>query len=388
MPISVRNPRASTPIAAAGALICSLTLVSACSNNDSNATQKTTEPIAVNTQQITPRTLPILIDVVGRTEGAREVEVRSRVTGIVEKRNYSEGETVQANTPLFQIERAPFENALAQAKSTLAQDRARLEQTQRELTRLQTLLTKRAVSQREADDAATAAKQAESAVLSSEAKLRDAELNLAYTRVSAPIAGIAGRALRSEGSLVSAGNDSSLLTTIVQTDPIWVRFSLSESEFALLRGNSGKRADVRLLAADDSELVGKGVLNFTGSTIDAKLGTIQARASFPNPDLRILPGQFVRTQLIAGQQKAIAVPQSAVMQNDQGRFVWIAEAGETGSKAVQRKVVAGSWVGRDWVITSGLRAGDLVIVDNIIKLKQGTAIKPSGQTATSPETAK
>jgi membrane fusion protein (multidrug efflux system) len=364
-----------------------LTLLAACTNSDTNSTPKQSDPIAVTVQKIAPQSLPILIDVVGRAEGAREVEVRARVNGIVEARRYNEGDPVKQNATLFQIERAPFENAVAQAKSALAQDRLRLEQTQREQQRLQTLLSKRAVSQRDADDAATSAKQAESAVSASEAKLRDAELNLGYTSVTAPISGIAGRALRSEGTLVSAGTDSGLLTTIVQTDPIWIRFSLSENEFNLLRQNSGRTAKVKLVGADNRELLTGGAINFTASTVDPKLGTIQGRASFANPNLSVLPGQFVRTQIVAGQQQAIAVPQSAVMQNDQGRFVWVVEGAGSDAKAAQRKVDAGGWVGRDWVINSGLKQGDAVIVDNLIKLKSGTPVKPS-MAAPSPDPKK
>jgi membrane fusion protein (multidrug efflux system) len=380
------TPTSPRLLAASISVLLSLTVLAACSPQDHSSSQAGADAITVTVQPIATRTMPILIEVVGRTEGSREIEVRSRVSGIVQKRNYVEGEPVRANAVLFQIERAPFENALQQAKSALAQDRARLEQTQREHTRQQALLAKRAVSQREADDAGTALKQAEAAVAASEARVRDAELNLTYTSVAAPIGGVSGRAVRSEGSLVTAGTDSSLLTTITQTDPVWVRFSLSESEYALLKGNSGKRAEVKLQSADGRELPGKGQLNFTGSTVDSKLGTVQARAEFPNPQLTLLPGQFVRTQVIAGLQQAIAVPQVAVMQNDQGRFVWVAEGQGAEKKAAQRKVEAGSWVGRDWIITSGLKPGDLVITDNLIKLKVGTLVKTTerGATVTAP----
>ncbi|MBL8523666.1 MAG: efflux RND transporter periplasmic adaptor subunit, partial [Betaproteobacteria bacterium] len=323
---------------------------------------------------------PILVDVVGRTEGSKEVEVRSRVSGIVQKQLYSEGETVRANAPLFQIERAPFDNALAQAKAAAAQDNARLEQTQRESGRLQQLLAKKAISQREADDAASNLKQADAAILSSAARVRDAELNLSYTSVTAPISGITGRSQRSEGSLVTAGSESSLLTTLTQTDPIWVRFSLSESEYALVRGNAAKRAQVKIITADDKEYAFKGKLNFSGSTVDSKIGTVQLRAEFANPDLTLLPGQFVRTQVVAGMQEAIVVPQHAVFQNDQGRFVWVIGPE---SKATQRKVEAGSWVGRDWIIKSGLNNDDQVIVDNLVKMRPGTLVKVEVPTAPS-----
>jgi membrane fusion protein (multidrug efflux system) len=351
-------------------------VLAACSKTEAGKAEAP-PPLTVAVTKIATAQVPILVEVVGRAEGSREVEIRSRVTGIIEKQMYSEGEPVRAHKALFQIERMPFENALVQAHAALNQDRAKLEQAQRENTRLQGLLAKKAISAREADDTGTGLKQAEAAVQSSEARLRDAELNLSYTSVSAPIGGIAGRAQRSEGSLVNVGTDSSLLTTVTQTDPIWVRFSLSESEHSLLRGNEGKRAAVKLLMADDREYAVKGKLNFAGSAVDSKLGTVQLRAEFANPDLTLLPGQFVRTQLIAGIQEAIIVPQSAVFQNDQGRFVWVVGVE---NKATQRKVEAGSWVGHDWIIKSGLKPDDLVITDNLIKLRPGMVVKAHSAT--------
>jgi len=352
-------------------------VLAACSKTEASKAEAPL-PLTVAVTKIATAQVPILVEVVGRVEGSREVEIRSRVTGIIERQMYSEGEPVRAHKALFQIERMPFENALVQAHAALNQDRAKLEQAQRENARLQGLLAKKAISAREADDTSTGLKQAEAAVQSSEARLRDAELNLSYTSVSAPIGGITGRAQRSEGSLVNVGTDSSLLTTVTQTDPIWVRFSLSESEHSLLLGNEGKRAAVKLLMADDREYAVKGKLNFAGSTVDSKLGTVQLRAEFANPDLTLLPGQFVRTQLIAGIQQAIVVPQSAVFQNDQGRFVWVVGVE---NKATQRKVEAGSWVGHDWIIKSGLKPDDLVITDNLIKLRPGMVVKAHSATA-------
>jgi membrane fusion protein, multidrug efflux system len=346
--------------------------IAACGRTDGAEAHKEAPPPRVAVAKVAPRQVPIQVDVVGRTEGSKEVEIRSRVSGIVQKQLYAEGEPVRAGTPLFRIERAPFESALAQARAALNQDRARLEQAERESARLQGLVAKKAISQREADDSGTALKQARAAVQASEARVGDAELNLSYTEVAAPISGITGRSQRSEGSLVNAGTESSLLTTLTQTDPIWVRFSLSEPEHELLRGKAAKQAEVTLKGADGREYPVKGRINFAGSTVDQKLGTVQLRAEFANPGLALLPGQFVQTRVIAGMQEAIVVPQSAVAQNDQGRFVWV--VGPDG-KAAQRKVETGSWVDRDWIIKGGLAAGDTVIVDNLIKLKPGMAVE-------------
>ena len=337
-------------------------------------------PVPVTILEVMPRPTPILVEAVGRTEGSKEVEVRARVSGILDKVLYAEGTSVRAGAPLFQIDRAPFEIALSQARAALAQERSRNEQTSREAERLKDLVAKRAISQREADDAGSNFKTSNASLQAADAKIREAELNLSYTHVAAPIAGVTGRALRSQGSLVTAGGDSSLLTTVSQTDPIWVRFALAESEQQILReaaGNApgragGKGNEVRLVLPDGKVHAVSGRLNFAGSTVDTRLGTVQLRAEFPNPDLSILPGQFVRAQVVAGMQEAIVVPQTAVLQGDQGRFVWTLGAD---NKAAPRVVDTGAWIGPDWIITKGLKGGDKVILDNLLKLRPGTAVQ-------------
>jgi membrane fusion protein (multidrug efflux system) len=205
-----------------------------------------------------------------------------------------------------------------------------------------------------------------------QARLRQAELNLSYTSVNAPIGGITGRALQSVGSLVQPNNDSALLTTITRGDPIWVRFSLSEAEYARLRGSDSKSSEVRVELADGKRYPEKGNLNFAGSTVDGATGTVQMRAELPNPQHQLLPGQYVRVQVLSGTQQAIVVPQTAVMQNETGRFVWV--AGGDG-KAVPRTIRAGQWLGEDWVVLDGLKAGDTVIVDNLARLRPGTPVQ-------------
>ena len=176
-----------------------------------------------------------MLEAVGRTEGSKEVEIRARVSGIVQKHLYNEGSFVRAGAPLFQIERAPFEIALAQAKAAADQAEATNDQARREADRVAGLLANAAVSKRIAEEAATAYRSATAQLAAARATVREAELNLSYTSVVAPIAGVTGRALHSEGSLVTANTDSSLLTTISQTEPVWVRFALSEAEHDSLR---------------------------------------------------------------------------------------------------------------------------------------------------------
>jgi membrane fusion protein (multidrug efflux system) len=329
-------------------------------------------PLMVSALEVAPREVPIAFEAVGRTEGSREVQVRARVAGILEAQLFQEGDTVKAGTPLFRVERAPFEIELAQARGALAQEMSRRELAQSELERLKTLVDRRAISQKEADQAAAAASQSAAAVQVAQARVRQAELNLSYTTVEAPISGITGRAQQSVGSLVQPANDSAVLTTMSRADPIWVRFSLSEAEYARLKNTEGKRIEVKLQTADGAPYPQTGKLNFAGSTVDAQTGTVQMRAELPNAKQVLLPGQYVRVQVVAGSQKAIVVPQTAVLQDQSGRFVWVAGAD---GKAVPRQIRAGSWVGADWIVLEGLKPGDTVITDNLIRLRPGTPVQ-------------
>ena len=325
-------------------------------------------PVTLLTAQA--RKVPVTLEVVATLEGLREVEVRARTNGTLQQQLYREGEPVKAGAPLFRIERAPLEIGVDAARAAVAQAEARAEQARRETGRLAALVADRAISQREADDAASSAKTAEAALLAARAQLREAQLNLGYTDVTAPIAGVAQRAQRSVGSLVSASADSGLLTTIVQVDPIRVRFALTEAEAAQVRQGRGRQ--VRLLGPDGQPAKETGRLDFAGSVIDPRLGTVQMRAEIANPGGQWLPGQFVRVQIVTGEQDAFLVPQAAVMSGDQGRFVWVMGAD---GKAAPRPVTAGPWQGRDWVIRAGLSAGDKVITDNLLKLRPGAPVQ-------------
>jgi membrane fusion protein (multidrug efflux system) len=348
----------------------------ACSQGDAKQKKddaKAAPPaVPVSVIEVAPREVPVSFEAVGRTEGSREVQVRARVAGILEKQLYTEGDSVQAGAVLFQIERAPFEIELAQARGTLSQELAREELAKRELARLRTLADRRAISEKEADQALSALSQTAAAVQVARARVRQAELNLSYTTVAAQIDGITGRAQQSIGSLVSPTNETAMLTTLTRGDPLWVRFALSEAEYATVRARDAKGVRVQLELADGKPYAGEAKVNFTGSSVDAATGTVQMRAEVPNAELVLLPGQFVRVRVIAGTQQAFVVPQTAVMQNEGGRFVWLAADG----KAVQRSIRAGNWLGADWVVLEGLKAGDPVIVDNLVRLRPGAPVAP------------
>jgi membrane fusion protein, multidrug efflux system len=342
-------------------------------NGDAN---QAAAPLAVTTVTVESHALPLVIETVGRAEGSKAVEVRARVSGILEKQNYSEGRTVKAGELLFRIETSPFEIALAHARAALAQEQARNQQARRNAERLAALAKQNAVSKRSADDALSEVEGSDAALLAAQANVREAELNLSYTQVIAPISGITGRALHSEGSLLNAGSDSSLLTTLTQADPLWVRFALSEAEYGSLRtAQSSGKSDalaVTLLDKEGAPRGAQGKVDFFASTIDENLGTVQLRAEFPNRELSVLPGEYVRVRLSGGSRDAIVVPQKAVLQNASGPFVWIVS---NDGKAQQRAVKTGAWIGANWQINEGLSRGDTVIVDNLLKLKAGQSVQ-------------
>jgi membrane fusion protein (multidrug efflux system) len=359
---------------AAFALMVSVA-IAGCGKNSQALSQPQHPPaLPVSVIEVQPATVPVSAEAVAQTEGAKEVEIRPRVGGILLKRLYEEGAPVKAGQPMFQIDPVPYQYALAQAKAQLAEQKARVAQAVREENRLRDLLAVQAISQREYDNAVSDDAIARAAMQAAEARVRDAELNLSYTSVTAPVNGISGRFRFSEGALVEA--NSSLLTTIVQLTPIWVRFSLSDNELAQIGGplTEQKVKKVTLILPDGTEYGKEGELNFAASQIDPALGTQQLRATFDNSEHQLLPGQFVRARVTTGERSGVfLVPQPAVQTSDLGKSVYVVNSK---NEAVVRPVVVGHWIGTNWVILDGLKAGDKVIVDNLIKLRPGTPVAP------------
>ena len=333
-------------------------------------------PVGVVELNVT--SVPISAESVAQTEGAKEVEIRPRVGGILLKKLFEEGAPVKAGQAMFLIDPVPFQIALSNAKAQLAQQQAHVEQTQREATRLDGLLASQSISKREADNAGSDSTLARAGLAQAEAGVREAQLNLSYTTVTSPLSGIAGRFEYSEGALVNA--NTSLLTTVSQISPIWVRFSLSDSELAQLGGHLSPATvkEVTLIMPNGKEFASKGALNFAASGIDPQLGTQQLRATFENPDKSLLPGQFVRVRVTTGKRDGVfLLPQTAVLTNDQGKFVFVAETGKDGKTAAAiRPIKEGGWQGTDWVILDGLKAGDKVIADNLLKVRPGAEVAP------------
>jgi membrane fusion protein (multidrug efflux system) len=348
-------------------------------------------PAAVTTLVLQPRSLPVSYEYVGQTAGSKEVEIRARVTGILERRLYTEGGWVKAGQPLFIIDPKPLEAQAAAADAEVARARAQLTQAEREVARLKPLAERRAIGQKEADDAVSNAELARAALKAAEARLAEVNLSLGYTRVNAPITGLSSRANKSEGSLVTA-NDT-LLTMIWQVDPIWVPFNVSENDrLALERAVAAGRLvlpkdnayDVTVRLSDGSAFPRKGRINFSDTRVNPATGTYEMRAEIANADGALKPGQFVRVTLKgAVRNNALAVPQAAVLDGPQGKFVYVTGKDKDGKDvAVARPIVLGDWIEVDganlWIVESGLKAGDTVIVDGIAKLQPGGAIVLGG----------
>jgi len=236
------------------------------------------------------------------------------------------------------------------------------------------LLAQNFVSQRAYDLATADLAIAVAGLQAAKVRVQQAQLNLSYTTVKAPIHGVTGRSLFSEGALVSA--NSSVLTTLAQLSPIWVRFSFSDNELTKFGGHlhSNNVQKVIMILPDGSEYQQEGEINFAASKIDPLLGTQQLRATFENADQRILPGQFVRVRVIARESRTVfVVPQVAVLTSDFGRYLYVIDEKNA---IVQRPVIAGDWIGKDWIIMDGLKTGDRVVVDNLIKLAPGKNVAP------------
>lgn len=352
-------------------------------------------PPEVTVVTIEPRTIQATFEYTGQTAGSREVEVRARVTGILQKRNYAEGGTVTANQSLFTIDPALYDATLKRTTADLGAMQARLQRWRREVARLKPLYKAKAVSQKDYDDVVSNEAIAAADVKAAQARVTEARLNLEYTRVESPISGLAGRALPSEGNYIS-GPDV-LLTTVTQIDPMYVLFGISDEERLKLHRETeaGRlvlpkdgRFDVNIKLAEGGLYAKTGKMNFTGVIVSGTTGTSEARAELPNPDGLLRPGQFVRVILSGAQRpNAILVPQRAVLEGPQGKFVYLVTSE---GKAESRPVELGDWQNDDWIVTAGLNPGDKVIVDGVMKIGPGAPVRvadPKAPKAAAPKAA-
>lgn len=337
-------------------------------------------PVQVGTITVAPQSAPVTPEFVGQTESSQQVEIRSRVSGFLERRVYTEGSLVKPGQLLFEMDRKPFQAQLRAARAELAQQQARLTVARQNLARVGPLAAQNALSQKDRDDAVGQEQAAAAAVEAARAKVVDAELNLGYCTIVSPVAGLTSYAKLQEGSYISPEN--SLLTYVAKLDPMRVNFSLSENEVLRIRSEKtagslslppAENFEVEIVMADGSRFPGRGRLTFTDAAFSQETGTFLLRAELPNPQGMLRPGQFVRVRLIgATRPGSFVIPQRAVQQGPRGEFVWLVDKD---GKAEQRVVEVGDWIGDDWLIRKGLRPGERLIVDGALKLAPGVPVK-------------
>nr|WP_100547792.1 MULTISPECIES: efflux RND transporter periplasmic adaptor subunit [unclassified Pseudomonas] len=349
-------------------------------------------PSAVTVEQIKAGELPIVLEYPARTAGYREVQVRAQVGGILQERTYQEGSRVQKDQVLFRIDPRPYEAALARAKGTLAQEQARFRQTDRDLKRIRELQKKGFASESELDNAISNFEQSKANIEAAQAEVQSRQIDLDYTTVKAPITGITSKESVSEGSLIVAGDPSaSLLTQITQLDPIFVNFAYPDAEAERLRRElsegslvppaSGKLS-VEVYFGDGSAYPTAGEVDFTDSLIDRGTGTVSARGVVPNPEQKLLPGQFVRVQVKGlTRPNAITVPERSVAQGPRGTFVYVVDEQ---SVARMRQVTTGDTAGGRWVILAGVSDGERVIVDGLAKVRPDSPVQVEEAKAATP----
>lgn len=361
-------------------LLCVLVLVCACKDEKNNKTQA--QALPVEAMVVEAKNIPLTLEFAGRAQGSKEVEVRSRVSGILLKRNYTEGADVKAGQLLFEIDPAPYQATLNQAKASLLQQKAQLDAAKNQYNRMSILFKDRIVSAKSLDDAKANLETIEASIDLAKASVESAQLNLDWTKVEAPISGITSLQTKSEGSLISA---TDLLTNITQLNPIYIMFSLTDAEMFSLRRmvekgfmNNPRESGISEIVAkikfdDGSAYPIDGKVNFTNSVVDQATGTVQSRAVFDNPTRKIMPGQFIRIVLEGlNRLDAIAVPKSAVMQSAKSQFVYIIN--DKGEAEVAPITVGVSGPNSTWIVDEGLKSGQKVITSSLMKIRPGMPV--------------
>ena len=386
-PSSLRSP-----------LLCLCLLVLAgCGKSTGNGPPQMPPP-EVGVVTVQPQNSPLTRDLVGRLSAYRSADVRARVAGVLLKRDYEEGTDVTRGQLLFQIDPAPLQAELNAAKASLAQAQASWTNNKVTAQRVRELAPKGYVSKADLDNALAAERSSAAAVQAARANVETARINLGYANVTAPIAGRAGQQQVTEGALVGSGA-ATLLTTVEQIDPLYVNFTLSVESLENMRqaqseGNvtlaGQNKASVRITLPDGSTYAEPGTVDFSAATVNPATGSVDLRATIPNPKHKLLPGMYVTLQANLGQRhKVFVLPQQAVQRDTAGAYVMTVGAD---NKVVRKEVTTADMRNGDWVISGGLKAGDKVVVSGIQNVKEGEPAKPSpwhrdapaGATSTAP----
>ena len=336
-------------------------------------------PPQVQVAAVVQKDVPIYIELVGATLGSEDVEIRARVEGYLSSVNFTEGSFVKKGQLLYKIDPQPLQAALSQAQANLETAKARLDKTNNDVARYKPLAEQKAVSQQELDNALSAQEAARFQVTAFDAQVAKAKLDLAYTTINSPVEGLIGTTQKKVGSLVGRG-ENTLLSTISQVNPILFRCAIAEAEYLTLARRGGDRAGktlekkfgVELILADGTVHPHKGRLDAVERAVDATTGTLTGQFSFPNPERILRPGQYGKARFVIDlKEDALLVPQLAV-QEIQGLYnVMVVKPDNT---VELRMVKAGERVGNLWIIASGLKPGEKVIVEGLQKVKPGVQV--------------
>ncbi len=367
--------------AALAMLSACIGFLSACGDSsapDAKAGKMPPPQVGVLTVQL--QSVPLLTELPGRLEASRLAQVRARVAGVVQARTFTEGSAVTAGQVLFRIDSATYRATLDAARAAQSKAEANLSQASALLQRYQPLQAAKAISPQEFLTAQVAVKQAQADVASTQAAVQSATIQLGYTTVTSPINGRIGRALVTEGALVGQG-EATPMALVQQIDPLYVNITQSASEVLQLRRamaagkvHDARASEVRLVLEDGTEYPLPGKLLFSDLSVDATSGQVSLRAQVPNPQFNLLPGLYVRVRLSQGQvPDGVLLPQQAVTRNSSGDTVVVVDAQ---GNANARPVKLGGVVGQQWVVLSGLKAGEQVMVDGFQKLRPKMPVKP------------
>jgi membrane fusion protein, multidrug efflux system len=337
-------------------------------------------PPEVYVTNVVQKDVPVYLELVGQTKGSQDVEIRARVEGYLDKVAFTEGSYVRAGDLLYQIDPKPLEASLANAKANLATAQARLDKTVTDVNRLTPLAKQQAVSQQELDNALSARDAAKAMLDAQKAAVDTVMLDLGYTKITAPLDGIVGTTLVKAGNLVGRG-ESTLLTTVSQTDPILFRAGMSEAEYLRVAKRIqetgvrvGQTAVIELLLADGTVHPQKGRVDAVERAIDPTTGTLAIQFKFPNPQRVVRPGQYGRARfVIENKAGALLVPQRAVTELQNLYSVAVVGSGD---KVEFRNVKVGPRVDDLWVIEEGLKAGEKVVVEGLQKVRDGATVSP------------
>lgn len=340
-------------------------------------------PAEVGVITLQSQTVSLSMELSGRTSPYAIAEIRPQVGGLIEQRAFVEGSEVRAGQLLYQIDAATYQASLENARAALARSEANLNTLRLKAERYKELVAAKAVSQQEFDDTQAAFKQAEASVLADKASVEIARINLAHSRVTAPISGRIGKSAVTQGALVTA-SQATALATVQQLDPIYVDVTQSSADLlrlkrdlssgALKRAGSNE-AKVKLLLEDGTPYSLEGKLAFTDVSVDSGTGSVVLRAVFPNPKHELLPGMFVRAQLQTGdREQSLVVPQQAVSRNTKGEAT-VMVVGQEG-KFEPRVIKTAQTIGDKWLVTDGLKSGEQIIVEGLQRLRPGVTIKP------------